>query len=41
MHMKNYPTHLENIEVKGISNERLENLIEDCYIYLQRIYKIY
>ena len=29
MHIKDYLTHPENIEVKRISNERIENLIED------------
>jgi hypothetical protein len=29
MHIKGYPTHSENIELKGISDERLENPIED------------
>jgi hypothetical protein len=31
MHIKDYYIHLENIELKGISDERLENPIEDCY----------
>ena len=30
MHIKNYFTHSKNIEVKGISDERLEKPIEDC-----------
>ena len=29
MHIKYYPTYLENIELKGISDERPENPIED------------
>ena len=29
MHIKNYHTHPENLEVKGISDERLENPIND------------
>jgi hypothetical protein len=29
MHIKDYPTHLENIKLKGMSDERLENPIED------------
>jgi hypothetical protein len=29
MHLKYYPTHPKNIEVKGISNERPKNSIED------------
>ena len=29
MHIKDYPTHLENIELKGISDERPEKPIED------------
>ena len=29
MHIKDYPTHPENIELKGISNERPEKPIED------------
>ena len=28
MYIKDYLTHLENIELKGISDERPENLIE-------------
>ena len=30
MHIKNYFTHSKNIEVKAISDERLEKPIEDC-----------
>jgi hypothetical protein len=29
MHIKGYPTHSENIELKRISDERPENPIED------------
>jgi hypothetical protein len=29
MHIKNYPTHLENIELKEMLNETLENPIDD------------
>jgi hypothetical protein len=29
MHIKGYPTHSENIKLKGISDERPENPIED------------
>jgi hypothetical protein len=29
MHIEDYPSHPENIELKGISNERPEKLIED------------
>jgi uncharacterized protein (DUF2164 family) len=29
MHIKNYLTHPKNIEVKKISDEIIENLIED------------
>jgi hypothetical protein len=29
MHIKDYPTHPKNIELKGISDERLEKPIED------------
>jgi len=29
MHIKDYLTHLKNIELKGMSNKRLENPIED------------
>ena len=29
MHIKDYSTHLKNIELKGMSNERPENPIED------------
>ena len=29
MHIKNYSTYPENLEVKAISDERLENLIDD------------
>jgi hypothetical protein len=29
MHIKDYPTHLENIELKEMSDERPENSIED------------
>ena len=30
MHIKDFLTHLENIELKGMSDEISENLIEDC-----------
>jgi hypothetical protein len=29
MHIKDYPTHPENMELKGMSDERPENPIED------------
>jgi hypothetical protein len=29
MHIKDYPTHPKNIELKRMSNERSENPIED------------
>jgi hypothetical protein len=29
MHIKDYPTHPENIKLKGMSDERLKNPIED------------
>ena len=29
MHIKDYSTHPENIELKGLSDERPENPIED------------
>ena len=29
MHIKDYPTHPENIELKGMSHERPENPIKD------------
>jgi len=29
MYIKDYSTHLKNIELKGISDERFENSIED------------
>jgi hypothetical protein len=29
IHIKDYLTHLENLELKGISDERPENSIED------------
>jgi hypothetical protein len=30
MHIKDYPTHPENIELKGISDEEPEKPTEDC-----------
>ena len=30
MHIKDYPTHPENIELKGMSDEKTRNPIEDC-----------
>jgi len=30
MHIKDYPTHPENIEPKWMSDERPEKPIEDC-----------
>ena len=30
MHIKDYSTHPENIELKGMSDERPENSIKDC-----------
>jgi hypothetical protein len=30
MHIKDYSTHPENIELKEMSDERPENPIEDC-----------
>jgi hypothetical protein len=35
MHIKDYPTHPENIEPKGMSDERPENPIEDRWENLQ------
>jgi hypothetical protein len=29
MHIKDYPTHSKNIELKRMSDERLENPIDD------------
>jgi len=30
MHIKDYPTHPKNIELKEISDEKSEKPIEDC-----------
>jgi hypothetical protein len=30
MHIKDYPTHSKNIELKGISDEEPEKPTEDC-----------
>ena len=39
MHIKDYPTHPEKIELKGISDETIENFIENRYENLQQYTK--